>query len=462
MNRISDLKTTCKKLAKEDREKAEKFYYSEILPEVKKIVQERAKNDGFGKYGGIIFTTGLSPEPLILTITALQPDQVFFLCTKESEKCLDSIVGDCSLLPSQYGKAVIERSDGLDVYKKIREQWEEWKNNGITDIAVDITGGTKPMVSGSAIAGAILNVDLLYVVSNFGWLPGKSEPGSERITKIENPYEVFGDLEERYAIELFNSHNYAICSDYFGRLKGLARDPRRFEVKQLLAQGYGAWDTFDFERSYSKLKGSLRESKRFGFSYDGEIEQHLEILKILKKNTKKDLFELLQDEEFSEHLMVDLYCNAERRQEQGRYDDAIIRLYRVVELIAQHRLAKMEIDAGDVDIESLEARYPGISQEFSKHSETLYGTSRGISDKIGLLDACLLLYTLKDELIKDFSQVELIKDYAQVRNTLLPIHRNQLGNENKYKKLKEFTEGWLRSAINNFDELVEKHKFIKL
>lgn len=462
MNRISELKKTYKKLAKEDEDRAKQFYHSEILPEVKKIVQERAREDGLGRYSGIIFTTGYSPEPLILTITTLKPDRVFFLCTKDSEKFLNKIVEECNLLPSQYNKAIIQRSDGLDVYKKIREQWEEWKNNGITDIAVDITGGTKPMVSGSAIAGAILNVDLLYVVSNFGWLPGKPEPGSERITKIENPYEVFGDLEERYAIELFNSHNYATCNDYFGRLKGLARDPRRFEVKQLLAQGYGAWDTFDFRLAYKKLKEGLRKSERYGFSYDGKIRQHLEILKILKDNPRKNFFELLKEEKFSNHLMIDLYSNAERRQEQGRYEDAILRLYRVLELIAQHRLARLGINTSNVDTESLKIKHPGVLQEFAKHSETLHGASRGVSEKIGLLDAWLLLYTLNDELVNDFSHLKAMKDYTSVRNVLLPVHGNRLGNEDEYKKLKDFTEGWLRSAINNFDELVEKHKFIKL
>jgi CRISPR-associated protein (TIGR02710 family) len=46
----------------------------------------------------------------------------------------------------------------------------------------------------------------------------------------------------------------------------------------------------------------------------------------------------------------DLLLNAERRAAQGRYDDAIARIYRALELIAQIRLrTKFEIDTANVD-----------------------------------------------------------------------------------------------------------------
>jgi hypothetical protein len=36
--------------------------------------------------------------------------------------------------------------------------------------------------------------------------------------------------------------------------------------------------------------------------------------------------------------MLDLFANAERRLHEGKTDDAIVRLYRIIEMIAQERL----------------------------------------------------------------------------------------------------------------------------
>jgi len=49
-------------------------------------------------------------------------------------------------------------------------------------------------------------------------------------------------------------------------------------------------------------------------------------------------------------LIADILNNARRRMKEGKYDDAMARLYRTVELIAQYRLKmKYEIDTSDVD-----------------------------------------------------------------------------------------------------------------
>jgi len=458
---LNDLKLTCQIIKENENErKAEEFYFKEIFPEIKKIVRERAKEGNLvGKYKGIIFTTGFSPEPLILTITALKPKKVYFLYTRESEKHLDRIVEDCKLRPSQYDKAVIERSDGSDVYEKIKEIWNAWKSENIRKIAIDITGGTKPMVGGSAIAASILNAGLLYVDSKYGWILGKSEPGTERIVKLDNPFNVFGDLEEKKAIELFNGHNYILSVDYFGKLMGLTKDPRGYEVKQLLAKGYGAWDMFDYDEAYSKLNEALRKLGQYGLSYDSKIEKHLEILKVLRKNSKSNIsfFSLLQDKEFSSRLTIDIFSNAKRRIEQGRYDDAIIRFYRVLELIAQRRLAIKNIDTSNIKIGN-----PEIQKEFEKHAERLYGSMRGISKKIGLMDSWILLLVLKDEIIKEYSEIEDIYEHINIRNNLMIEHRNLLGDKKKCSKLGNFTEKWLEKEIEGYKELIEEHTFIKL
>lgn len=433
-------------------------------------VKEHAGKDGLvERYEGIILTTGFSPEPLILTTTALEPKYVHFICTEQSVKFLDRIVKECGLSAERWDKDIIKRADGADVYEKVKEAVRRWERKGMKGgkIAIDPTGGTKAMVSGSAVAGAFLNADLLYVDSTHPWVMGKPVPGSERITLLSNPFDIFGDLEEKKAVELFNRHNYEISIGEFGRLRGLTSDPRRFEVKQYLAEGYGAWDGFDFEEALSKLKLSLKKYEQYRISVEKideqveKIKRHIEILKVLRKNTKKPMFELLRDEEFSFRLMVDVFCNSGRRAEQGRYDDAIIRFYRVLELIAQYRLAKRGINTSDVKIDDAEVTKE-VTKEFEKYSEVLYGAKRGIADRIGLMDSWLLLYVLKDERIKNFSELKEIKDKIGIRNELLIEHQNQLGNKKKCDELEKFVRGWLKKIVDGLDKMCEEHGFISL
>ncbi|KAF5434831.1 CRISPR-associated protein [Candidatus Methanophagaceae archaeon] len=456
MTELKELIKECETLEKENGQEAEKYYREKIFPRIKEIVKERAVEDKIGNYKGLILTTGFSPEPLILTITALEPEKVFFLYTKDSERYLNRIVEASSLLPAQIDRAVIDRSDGLDVYEKVKDKWAEWS---FDRMAIDITGGTKVMVSGVAVAGAFLkNVDLLYVDSKFGWILKKSYPGSERIVRLGNPFDVFGDLEEKEGIELFKGYNYTACERVFGKLSGLSRDPRQFKYELVLSQGYGAWDLFDFSKAYSKINEAIKTAKRYGIRYGVKLAEQLEILKILKKSPGTDFFSLIKDNNFANHLVVDIFCNAERRFEQGRYDDAIIRLYRILELLAQHRLACRGIDTGNVSIKE-----PKVKADFEDVTEKIHGAKRGISEKIGLLDAYILLFILKDELI-DKAAVEELKKRISVRNVLLIEHRDKLGTEKNYTKFRDYVRGWLYKAveIETFDDLIDGHRFVEL
>lgn len=59
------------------------------------------------------------------------------------------------------------------------------------------------------------------------------------------------------------------------------------------------------------------------------------------------------EDKYSGFLLADLLVNAERRATEGKYDDAVARLYRAVELIAQLLLSKRGIDTSNVEVERL-------------------------------------------------------------------------------------------------------------
>src|SRR5919106_5464708 len=58
-------------------------------------------------------------------------------------------------------------------------------------------------------------------------------------------------------------------------------------------------------------------------------------------------------------LILDVFCNARRRSDEGSYDDAVARLYRCLEMLEQHLLF-MEHDllTSDIDLEKLKGKIP--------------------------------------------------------------------------------------------------------
>ncbi|GFP32259.1 hypothetical protein HKBW3S42_00565, partial [Candidatus Hakubella thermalkaliphila] len=167
------------------------LYKSQIFPLVQKRIKRKTGEALRSKYYGIMLTVGTSPEPLILTLSAVRPQKVFFLYTAKSERFLCDIVSRVDYLARGkvlYDRGLVEEARVLDIYDKIRNKWEEWGKgcNGL--IAVDITGGKKSMVSASAVAASFLGLDLLYVYSEEYLEDIRApKPGTEYLVVLPNP-----------------------------------------------------------------------------------------------------------------------------------------------------------------------------------------------------------------------------------------------------------------------------------
>jgi CRISPR-associated protein (TIGR02710 family) len=106
-----------------------------------------------------------------------------------------------------------------------------------------------------------------------------------------------------------------------------------------VAQGYGAWDRFDHARATGELakltEASIPELHEFQPS-----RAVLSLLPNLKPSTG-----------LSADRLADLFNNAGRRLAEGRFDDALARLYRLAEMFAQWILRKnFAIETADVDL----------------------------------------------------------------------------------------------------------------
>lgn len=176
------------------REKAERFYEKNMLRLIVENYKNRNEDMIFEKVDYLILSVGTSYEPLILNISLLSPERILFLYTAETEYILEKIVAFLRLKSTVYQKKMVDATDPLFVYYEIKQAYLSWERP--SKVYIDFTGGTKTMSASAALAGSLIDVQLVYVGTE-NYLPDfrKPKPGSELLYYIDNPVEVFGDLE---------------------------------------------------------------------------------------------------------------------------------------------------------------------------------------------------------------------------------------------------------------------------
>ena len=142
------------------REAAELFYEKKLMKLIEEDFVTRHSCKVYEKVEYLILSVGTSYEPLVLNIRLLRPEKLLFLCTRETEKYLEKIVKYCELEAGNYQKTIVSETDPSDIYMEIKRAFLAWGQP--QKLYIDFTGGTKAMSAAAAMAGAMINVQLLY------------------------------------------------------------------------------------------------------------------------------------------------------------------------------------------------------------------------------------------------------------------------------------------------------------
>ena len=237
------------------REAAQQFYEDNLMRLIEEDFIRRNKDKVDEDVEYLIMSVGTSFEPLVLNISLLKPTKILFLCTEETEGVLDKIISFCNLKVRDFQRRIVSETDPVDIYREIREAYVLWGKPD--EIYIDFTGGTKAMSAAAALAGAMINVRLLYIgTDNYLRDFRKPEPGTEQLYYISNPIEIFCDLEIEKAYTLFAEHNYMGAAEKLEILKEEVPDPnlrRSLELAFLLAGTYEHWDNLELSQAYEKI-----------------------------------------------------------------------------------------------------------------------------------------------------------------------------------------------------------------
>ena len=145
------------------REKAENFYETKLMRLIEEEFIANNSSKVYEKVEYLIMSVGTSYEPLVLDIQLLQPRRILFLYTETTESVLNKIAKYCQLDPVRYSKRQVNETDPLDVYREIKAAYLKW--NRPDKLYIDFTGGTKAMSAAAAMAGSVIKVQLIYIVS---------------------------------------------------------------------------------------------------------------------------------------------------------------------------------------------------------------------------------------------------------------------------------------------------------
>ncbi|MGH2386822.1 MAG: TIGR02710 family CRISPR-associated CARF protein, partial [Chloroflexota bacterium] len=136
--------------------------------------------------------------------------------------------------------------------------------------------------------------------------------------------------------------------------------------------------------------------------------------------------------------VYDLLRNAERRAAQGRYDDAVARCYRAVELLAQNRLlAVFGIKSNNVD--------PGLAQEWLREQPE---RARRIPIKAGLEEDYAILLSKQDPLGLTFEKHhKSLQEMLRRRNASILAHGTKPIRKEEWPGLYQPVVDFLAAAI---------------
>lgn len=396
----------------------------------------------------LVASVGGSPEPIVNAVVQTAPDFVYFLCstgTHGSDRTIDEttssepIASRARLLPGRYAIERVAYPDNLpdvvaaveriaaDIVSRVAGEERE--------VIANYTGGTKTMAAG-------LVVSALRV----GWSLQINGTGSERtnLTKITG-----GDLPlpqdttvilVRDAVAIAEAqaarHSYDAALETLtltlvrtqlppAEQAALATLKTEYEVR-------ARWDRFDYDGALEAAGHDPGLKARFA----AKLHKLTQIRALCEQGewTRRDLT--------GAELVEDVVENADRCAARGRYDDAVGRLYRATELLAQVRLLrKYKVRTGGVDL--AHAVIPEASRGWLEARKEPSGKV-----KLGLFDAYRLLADLGDPLGAYFTENEKqLRNVVLARNDSLFAHGLTPITEALWERTGAPWAAWLAGAL---------------
>jgi len=414
----------------------------------------------------LIVSVGGSAAPIVNAIKFYRPDFVYFFCSSgprgsavtvdgPGDPCGDKRKSRCPACGHEYfpgdpkGKAIVVqtglRQDQYEVvgvedpddlngcYAELTALSERIRaSHPDAQIIANYTGGTKTMSVSMVLVGTMMQEwDLSLNKGPRGDII-KIKTGDTPV--VVDKWQIFGERQLGSAAGALRNYDYALAE---AMVSESLRHPLKpdFEKKLLrirqVCAGFNCWDRFDHENALALLQ-----------PYGRDFSPYLITLKRILKQTKGTEYELVSD----------LLGNAERRAVQKRYDDAVARLYRAMELFAQIRLEKTRgYKLGKLHLDQLDEP---LRPEYSKY------VGEGGKLLLGLREDYELLHKSDDPLGDAFKKSEeSILNALSYRNASIFAHGITPLGEEEYRLVSDRLKGFILDGSEKIGLNLERRPF---
>lgn len=375
----------------------------------------------------LIATVGGTVEPVVAGIKHWRPERIVFIVSPETYSQVDEI----RICSRGEGFPIAEGAyDSLDVgdaqdfggcvqiFRGLDDHVAKWLSRSAQhQVVVELTGGTKAMSAALALVARRWPCFISYVggLERTKGGVGVVVSGTEKVLHATNPWNSLGYQAIEDACLAFDTGSYAIAAHYLEFARNNAEDPR---VKKELAavlhvvQGYDQWDRFRHRKAIAALENACASANDLLSALGATIGNR--VLSLIDQHLRH-LNEVVKDAP-NRALLLDLLANARRRATEGRYDDAVARLYRATEAAAQLRLR----DAHGIPSTS-SVYYTSVPEPLATEWK-----AKGLAEpmELGLARAYELLSALGDPLAERYMALGLNDKGSplSVRNTSILAH----------------------------------------
>ncbi len=313
-------------------------------------------------------------------------------------------------------------------YESLERVYLALKRDGVKEILANFSGGTKIMSSSIVLLSIIYpDVDLFF---NASYRTNVEKETNTRVVRIETKG-IMERLLRSNVNRLYQNYQYdsaVIEIDNF--MSRYRSNDRELFIARDVARAFALWDKFEFQKSYEILS-------KVG---DERWSEHIKVLESLKDRGPINYG----------YKFIELINNAKRRAHNQEYDNAVARLYRSLEVLAQALLYKFyNLKTKEVSHNLDLLRNNGLNGE---DVEYYAKKTRGI----GLMESYELLTKLKDT--RDNVGTVYLKFKKELEGVI--AHRNDsilahgfrpIGKDN-FSKFLSVVESFYEEVINMLPE----------
>ncbi len=423
------------------------YYDTQLLPLLRLEFAEREHARLPRRYEALILLVGADPTPAILSLATIEPKRVHVLFAAENEPVAADLLAHGQPL-GPYERTAIDDRSILQAYAAVRDVHRNWGAPSAT--AVDISGGPPTLSAGAAMAAYAIGADLIAVESEEWWPELQCpRPGSQYLAFPAQPYVLFGDLARQEARRAYAYGDYGLAAALFAALAESAG--AEYSLYQDLAAAYQAWDAFDLVRAWPPMSAVVRALRS---RPTHPLAVHRDTLERQAQALAR-LHRLALQEEPSEArvmgrrtLVVDLAFSlqqaAYRRGQVGRYMEAILLLYRLLELLVQRRLAlrgvrTVEPDYAALGVPHLPERLAALRAALLHQESVELEPPRQVGLAIGLL-----LLQLLDDPLAGAVDWDLLRASLPTRSRSILVHGYRWPSREQYQSFEHLLQPLLQ------------------